>query len=208
MLLDAGIAFLKSNDASDLSVRTLARTLGVSEAAPYHHFADRQAFEHAIMCEGYEVLARRCEAAAGRGKGLKGLLSAYVRFATDHPNLFRLMHRSGAARDPANAELRRVSEAAFSPLLAEVRRRALTMDVTDPRRIGFLTLMVWTQLHGLTDVVLADFLRLGNGRNAFLLAAYAHIEKGLEAALACFSRPTASESVKFCRPERSEACPC
>lgn len=182
-LLDAGVAFLKDHDATGLSVRTLARSLGVSEAAPYHHFADRKAFERAVMCEGYELLRARCVAAAKTGGGLAGLLDAYVGFAADHPNLFRFIHRSGAARDPAHADLYAASEAAFHPLLAEVGRRASAAGMADRDRIGFLALMVWTQVHGLADIVLTDFLRLGSERDAFCRRAYAYIETGLEAAL-------------------------
>lgn len=183
-LVDAGIAFLKDNDAAGLSVRTLAKSLGVSEAAPYHHFADRQAFEHAIMGEGYALLRTRCEAAARSGGGLAGLLAAYVGFAADHPNLFRFIHRSGAARDPAHTDLYAQSGAAFEPLLAEVRRRAAAAGVTENSRVGFLALMVWTQVHGLADIVLTDFLRLGDERDAFCRRAYAYIETALDAALA------------------------
>lgn len=182
-LVDAGIAFLKDNDAAGLSVRTLAKSLGVSEAAPYHHFADRQAFEHAVMGEGYELLRARCEAAAHSGGGLAGLLAAYVGFAADHPNLFRFIHRSGAARDPAHTNLYAKSAAAFDPLLAEVRCRATAAGITDDNRIGFLALMVWTQVHGLAEIVLADFLRLGEERDAFCRRAYAYIETALDAAL-------------------------
>ncbi|MCW2244634.1 AcrR family transcriptional regulator [Azospirillum fermentarium] len=183
MLVEAGVAFLKDNDAAGLSVRTLAKSLGVSEAAPYHHFADRQAFEHAVIGEGYAVLRARCEAAARSGGGLAGLFAAYVGFAADHPNLFRFMHRSGAARDPAHTDLYAQSTAAFDPLLAEVRRRAADAGITQGDRIGFLALMVWTQVHGLADIVLTDFLRLGDERDAFCRRAYAYIETSLGAAL-------------------------
>lgn len=182
-LIDAGIAFLKDNGPDGLSVRTLAKSLGVSEAAPYHHFASRQDFEHAVMCEGYALLQARCAAAVRDDGGLSGLLAAYIGFATDHPNLFHLIHRSDAARNPAYAALHAASEAAFAPLLDEVRNRAAAARVTDPNRIGFLALMVWTQVHGLADIVLSDFLRLGGDRDGFCQRAYAYIQTSLAAAL-------------------------
>lgn len=183
MLVEAAIDFLKDRDAGALSVRTLAKSLGVSEAAPYHHFPDRQAFEHAVMVQGYTRLQERCETVLASGGTLGDLLAAYVGFAVDHPNLFRLIHRSGAARDPANADLYRHSQAAFDPLLGEVKRRAAVFGIGEPARIGFLALMVWTQVHGLAEIVLTDFLRLGAQRQAFCLQAYTYIDASLEAAL-------------------------
>lgn len=183
MLIDAGIAFLKDHPASKLSVRTLARGLGVSEAAPYHHFADRQAFEQALMLHGYQLLQGYCETTIAANGGLLGILRIYVGFALEHRNLYRLIHRSGEARNPEHKELHAQSQAAFDPLLIEVRHRGLAAGVSDPKRIGFLALMVWTQVHGLTEVVLDDFLQLGEDQEAFCQQAYAYIDASLQAAL-------------------------
>ncbi len=182
-LVEAGIDFLATDAEAEPSLRQLAKSIGVSEAAPYHHFADRQAFLNALICAGYDRLRSRCLAAEEAGGGLRGLLAAYVGFAVDHRSLFRLIHRSGAARDPAHAELHAASQAAFAPLLAQVRRQAAAVGIADPERIGFLALMVWTQVHGLAEIVLADFLRLADGRDAFCERAYAYMETGLSAAL-------------------------
>lgn len=181
MLVEAAVVHLKDHDASTLGLRPLAKAVGVSEAAPYHHFADRRAFEHAVMIEGYALLRARCLAVAPQS--LRDLLDAYVGFAVEHPNLFRLIHRSGEARDPANAALAAASEVAFAPLLAEVRRRAQMAGVCEADRIGFLALMVWTQVHGLAEVVISDFLRLGADGASFRERAYAYIEAGLRTAL-------------------------
>lgn len=182
-LIAAAVAFLADYPPADLSIRKLARSLGISEAAPYHHFADRQALERAVMVAGYALLRDRCLAVQAAGEGLAGLCAAYTGFALDHPNLFRLIHQSSSARDPANAELYAISAEAFAPLLAEVRQRALRRGIDDTARIGFLALMVWTQLHGLTEVLISDFLRLGEGSSAFRAQAYTYIEGSLTAAL-------------------------
>ncbi|SIS69472.1 TetR/AcrR family transcriptional regulator [Insolitispirillum peregrinum] len=190
-LIAAAVEFLADHPPADLSIRKLARSLGISEAAPYHHFADRQALELAVMAEGYALLRDRCLAAGQAGRGLEGLCAAYTGFALDHPNLFRLIHQSSAARNPANAVLYAISAEAFAPLLAEVRQRARAQGIDDEGQVGFLALMVWTQLHGLTDVLIADFLRLGDGHAAFCARAYRHIEGSLMAALDAVRRSPA-----------------
>ena len=71
-LISAGVAILSSEGASAVSLRKVAREAGVSHAAPYRHFADKEALMVAIAEEGFHKLAQELE-------------KAFVRFPT-HPN--------------------------------------------------------------------------------------------------------------------------
>ena len=53
-LIDAALAVIERDGVSALSLRDLARRLGVSHAAPAHHFADKAALLVEIAREGYE----------------------------------------------------------------------------------------------------------------------------------------------------------
>lgn len=128
-LVAAAMALLAIIPPQALSLRSVAKAAGVSEAAPYHHFADKRALEAAVMAEGYRQLAAMLEAsaaqAAGGGPdGLNAMLRAYVAFALSQPNLFRLMRREetaegvGAEPDPGLAEAQGRAFAAFSAALA------------------------------------------------------------------------------------------
>lgn len=77
-----------------LSLRAVARRVGVSTAAPYRHFADREALESALAVQGLRELMSEL---AGDGRPpvsaseVADLAVAYVRFALRRPALFRLM---------------------------------------------------------------------------------------------------------------------
>lgn len=179
-MVSAAMAFLKDHEPRDLSIRALAKQIGVSEAAPYHHFPNRKALELAVMAEGYGILRRQMEAAHAKpGAQLTDLLRQYVVFATAHPNLFHLIHQSGDARNPSNRDLYAQSNAAFAPLLETVRDRMAPNGATEDQ-IAFAALMTWTQVHGLAEVVLSDFLRLGTKSEEFCEKAYAVIDGSLE----------------------------
>src|SRR5438552_2670358 len=58
-LIQAGLELLAESGAAALDLRKVARKAGVSHAAPYRHFADKQALIAAINTEGYRRLAER-----------------------------------------------------------------------------------------------------------------------------------------------------
>ncbi|HET8953883.1 MAG TPA: TetR family transcriptional regulator, partial [Solirubrobacteraceae bacterium] len=91
-------------DGRELSLRELAREIGVSHAAPRRHFAGKQALLDALAYDGFERLGREMAAAAvpdGDFRvGLRAIARTYVRFATEHAALLDLMyagkHQPGA----------------------------------------------------------------------------------------------------------------
>ncbi|WP_181764578.1 TetR/AcrR family transcriptional regulator [Streptomyces albidus (ex Kaewkla and Franco 2022)] len=96
-----------------LSLRELAREIGVSHGAPRRHFNDRQALLDALAEDGFVRLGRALdEAVRDAGPGctpqLQALAHTYVAFATQHAALLELMyagkHREGAEHVYAAAE--------------------------------------------------------------------------------------------------------
>ena len=81
-----------------LTLREVARRAKVSQAAPYHHFADKADLVSAIAQQGFEDFAGALRAGAETVGGsalqrLTGMGLAYVRFAVANPALFRLLFR-------------------------------------------------------------------------------------------------------------------
>jgi AcrR family transcriptional regulator len=104
-LLAAAERTLREHGADQLSLREMAREVGVSHAAPRRHFPDRQALLDALAVMGFERLHTQLRAAlADAGEDfascLKATVVAYIRFATDDAALLELMftskHRPGA----------------------------------------------------------------------------------------------------------------
>jgi AcrR family transcriptional regulator len=100
-LLDAAWRKVDAQGADALHMRELARELGVSSAAPFRHFADRQALLGAVAERAAEQLGRSLdEASDGCADALtqfRAISVAYVRFAAEHPALFDLMHQQESA---------------------------------------------------------------------------------------------------------------
>src|ERR1700674_5400381 len=85
-LLRAAGKTLEKHGPAGLSLRAAARRAGVSHNAPYRHFPGREALLAALAAEGFAMLAERLRGQPGRAMG-----EAYVRFALEHPQRFRLM---------------------------------------------------------------------------------------------------------------------
>ncbi|MGX7952513.1 TetR/AcrR family transcriptional regulator [Tsuneonella sp. HG249] len=112
-LIDAGTKVLEGPDGLDISLRELARMVGVSPAAVYRHFPNKDALLAALAQTGLATLGEAQRTAYEKvGGGLSGFVEtgrAYVRFALTHPALFRLVfahgdpsHMASGKRDPAS----------------------------------------------------------------------------------------------------------
>jgi AcrR family transcriptional regulator len=95
-LIKAGVEILAKEGVSGLSLRKVAMKAGVSHAAPYAHFADKQALIAAISTEGFRQLYERVSGVAEKFKNQpeKQLIEtawAYVQFAMDDRDRFKVM---------------------------------------------------------------------------------------------------------------------
>src|ERR1700731_1976958 len=89
-LIQAGLELLSEGGATSLDLRKVARRVGVSHAAPYRHFADRQALIAAINEEGFHRLAERIQSTLRDVSDepfeqLLGVARVYVHFAQENP---------------------------------------------------------------------------------------------------------------------------
>jgi len=95
-LIKAGVEILAKDGVSGLSLRKVALRAGVSHAAPYAHFADKQALIAAISTEGFRQLYERVSGVAEKyqsqpEKQLTEAAWAYVQFAMDDRDRFKVM---------------------------------------------------------------------------------------------------------------------
>ncbi|MEU9735635.1 TetR/AcrR family transcriptional regulator [Streptomyces sp. NPDC048002] len=143
--LRAARELLEEDGSAALSLRAVARRAGVSPAAPYRHYTDRDALVSAVAAEGYRELAQQLAAAhpePSTPDGLAAVAVAYVRFALDHPALFRAMFAEPC--DPTSAE-RVAATAVMNDYVHGLVRDAFPgADDTDA-----LATTVWALVHGL-----------------------------------------------------------
>lgn len=102
-LMDSADAILERDGPNALSLRAVAREAGVSPAAPYHHFKDKDELLSAIAREGFARLSAALVEAAGCERDAETKMSdlgvAYVKFAQSHPALYRVMYDCARAED-------------------------------------------------------------------------------------------------------------
>lgn len=155
-LLDATLSLAAERSPAGVSLRESARAAGVSQAAPYRHFADKQTMLAAASEEGFRLLLGMTGHLAGRGRPADQLVEwagLYVRFAVEHPAHFRLMWGQGsppkattpalqaAARDTFQAFFRTVSALAAPWKLGEAELREVALEL-------------WSIAHGMATLAL------------------------------------------------------
>jgi AcrR family transcriptional regulator len=138
----------------ELSLRELAREVGVSHAAPRRHFADKQALLDALAEDGFERLGRELDEAMAAADGsLRGKLAAfahtYVRFATDHAPLLELMF-AGKRR---TERMHHAADRAFAAPLALFTAGQEAGEIVggDPERVGIVALATLQGLASLAN---------------------------------------------------------
>jgi AcrR family transcriptional regulator len=146
---------LRVSGVDGLSLRELARAVGVSHGAPRRHFEDKAALLEALVADGFDRLGDALAKAAepdGRDfvTTLNDVAVAYVRFATDNPALVDLM---SASRYLANAsdELRHAREASFAPVVQLVAKGQASGELIagDFQQIGTV---LFATLHGVATL--------------------------------------------------------
>jgi AcrR family transcriptional regulator len=143
-LVTAALELLDESGETDLSLRAVARRAGVSPAAPYRHYADREALASAVAAAGYRELAERLTAAhpsPSTPQQLASVAVAYVQFALERPALFRVMFGEPCDRD--NDERAAATGAVSLYVRAIVER---TFPHADP---DALAPAIWALVHGL-----------------------------------------------------------
>jgi AcrR family transcriptional regulator len=139
-----------------LSLRELARELGVSHGAPRRHFPDKQALLDALAVHGLQLLGRRLDADLDRCRDsgfddrLMAFAQAYVDFATSHPVLLGLMF---ARKEKADSpELRVANERAFAAPRALIADAHVRGDIADQDH-DRVAMAVLATLQGLAAVI-------------------------------------------------------
>lgn len=148
-LVLAAVELAEIDGPNAVGLREVARRAGVTHAAPYRHFADREQLLVAVAERGFKELMEHClelQRVCGDDPldRFWALGFGYFTFAVERPGLFRAMFSPEAAR----AEDLRASEAAVfslcvSAIVAAQREGLVAED--DPQ---LLALVAWSSMHG------------------------------------------------------------
>jgi AcrR family transcriptional regulator len=149
-ILAAAATVIAADGVGGLSLRAIAKELGVSHTAFRRHFGSREGVLNALAVQGNRLLAQSLTAAAAQGDFVE-VGVAYVRFALAHPGHFTVMFRSDLL-DNTDPELVAARAEAFAPLVAGVAGKRLD-DPEAGRVLG------WAVVHGIATLALTGNIR-------------------------------------------------
>lgn len=163
-ILEVALKILAREGASGLSLRDLARVVGVSAAAPYRHFDSRAALLEAMAVTGFQRFAAAMQEVVSSNPPdpLAAMGKTYVLFALDNANLFRLMFSPDLKKD-GRPGLKMAADAAFETL-----RSAVGGD-GQVNRIKALS--AWAKVHGLAVLLLDGQIAIRAGEDMEALIA-------------------------------------
>jgi AcrR family transcriptional regulator len=155
-LIEAARAILEEDGLPALSLRAVARRAGVSQAAPYYHFPDKDALLAALGAEGFDALDRAMrERMEGLGDPARRLIASgigYVAFAVENPALFQIMFGASMRSEGAHPERSAAGERAYATLEQAVQA-TLGDKVGEAGGNALACLRAWSLAHGLAKLL-------------------------------------------------------
>jgi AcrR family transcriptional regulator len=175
-LLDATLVLVAQKGPEGFTLRAAAKLANVSDAAPYHHFADKEALLASVAEEGFRKLHEQLESAArdiaSPPERARAMGVAYVSFAATKPSHFRVMVSRTLHHHVRHPELARAAADAFQlvrdTLLESVSERELSRVPAEQ-----LIYASWALVHGLAFLAIDGHLG-PIGSNSAKLCAFVH----------------------------------
>ena len=162
-LLEAAQVALQERGVDELSLRELAREVGVSHGAPRRHFPDRQQLLDALAVAGFHRLGAVLRQATGDGGvdfagRVHAAVAAFAHFATDNAALLDLMH-TGKHR-PGAATVVTAADAAFAPMIDLIRdgQERGELQQGSPEQVA---LVLYATVQGIATLVNTGILEPG-----------------------------------------------
>ncbi len=155
-LIDAALSLIASKGPAGFTFAEAARSAGVSPAAPYRHYKDREALIADVAVKGFDAFTKALTEAWQDGKpepfaAFKRLGRAYLDFARSEPSFYSAMFETGLDLDQHD-ELRKAGDAAFQVLRDAVE--VLLAQAPEGKRPPALmvALHVWAVSHGIATL--------------------------------------------------------
>jgi AcrR family transcriptional regulator len=156
-LLDAALDVLTEIGPQGLTIREVARRAGVSHAAPYRHFADRDELILAVVEQGFETMQHtmQTEKAAAPADPVSQFAAsgmAYIAFALQHPAYYRVMFSGDLLSSTGDLSLQHTSRQALQDMIS---------NITQCQQLGLVrkgdpvtqALTILSTIHGFVSLV-------------------------------------------------------
>jgi AcrR family transcriptional regulator len=152
-LIKAALDLISAKGPAGFTFAEAARAAGVSPAAPYRHFRDRDALIADVARQGFQAFARALESAWGAGKpnpraAFERVGRAYLQFARSEPAYFAAMFESGLA-GADYPEMEAEGDRAFAILRTACEALIETMPPSKRPPVMMMALHIWSLAHGI-----------------------------------------------------------
>ncbi len=155
-LIRAALQLIAEKGAAGFTFAEAARFAGVSPAAPYRHFRDRDELMASVALRGFEQFEAALTRAWDGGRpepfaALDRLGKAYLEFARGEPAYYAAMFEAGIPVG-ANAQLRDASDRAFSVLRAAADKLCAAIPAAGRPPALMVALHIWAMAHGVASL--------------------------------------------------------
>jgi len=183
-LVRAALELIAQKGPSGFTFAEAARWAGVSAAAPYRHFRDRDELLADVALRGFDQFEKALSHAWAEGRpdpqsAFDRLGKAYLNFARSEPAYYSAMFEAGVPID-TSPELRAAGERAFGVLRKAVEHLIATLPAGSRPPALMMALHIWTMSHGIASL----FARGDAGRRTLPMSP----EELLEAAVLIYMR--------------------
>ena len=156
-LLEAALMVLNEIGPQGLSIREVARRAGVSHAAPYRHFTDKDELILAVVEQGFELMQETMasEKAAAGPEALDQFAAsglAYVNFALEHPAYYRVMFSGDLLSSTGHVSFQHTSSKAIGEMVSDIKL-AQEMGVMREGDPVTQALTILSTIHGFVSIV-------------------------------------------------------
>jgi AcrR family transcriptional regulator len=155
-LVRAALELIAEKGSAGFTFADAARWAGVSPAAPYRHYRDRDALIADVARRGFEAFAVALEHAWGDGKpnvltAFDRLGRAYLQFANTEASFYSAMFEAGVAAD-SDPDLRSASERAFAVLRSASEKLVALAPAKERPPALMVALHIWSMTHGIASL--------------------------------------------------------
>lgn len=178
-LIRAALQLIAEKGPAGFTFAEAARWAGVSPAAPYRHYRDRDELLSDVAKRGFEQFEAALAKAWDDGKpdpatAFDRLGKAYLAFARSEPAYYSAMFETGVPLD-TSPELRAAGDRAFGVLRNATEKLVATMPAKDRPPVLMMALHVWAFSHGIASL----FGRGDAGRRSLPMSAEELLEAGM-----------------------------
>jgi AcrR family transcriptional regulator len=162
-IIKQALVSIKEQGVQNLSIRNLAREIGVSHTAPYRHFIDKQALLAAIAEDGYKILLESMRQALDSSEHLATRIEevscAYVNFTLAYPVHSQLMFGNELANRKNYPSLQESADRVFATA-HDILQAGQKNHLVAHGSAELITATMWSWVHGLANLLGTNRMQL------------------------------------------------